>query len=187
MAHYDRTGDNHFVYTQTNQKEIDALNVMAYAGYWLLPEKLQIAANGGLFRYFNFGNDYTHCYTSWFYACSITAYLGNFTLQGYVDNGSRFLEGESKGYHGAYSVVKASYTWRDCQLSLSWANPLDNNYKAYENELLNRNLYKHIIGYSKGNGNHVALSISWRLSRGGRHKAAERRIRMSDTDNGIMK
>lgn len=187
MAHYERTGDNHFVYTQTNQKEIDALNVMAYAGYWLLPEKLQIAANGGLFRCFNFGNDYTHFYTSWFYACSITAYLGNFTLQGYVDNGSRFLEGESKGYNGAYSVVKASYTWRDCQLSLSWANPLDNNYKAYENELLNRNLYKHTVGYSRGNGNQVALSISWRLSRGGRHKAAERRIRMSDTDNGIMK
>jgi hypothetical protein len=108
-------------------------------------------------------------------------------LPRYVDNGSRFLEGESKGYNGAYSVVKASYTWRDCQLSLSWANPLDNNYKAYENELLNRNLYKHTIGYSRGNGNQVALSISWRLSRGGRHKAAERRIRMSDTDNGIIK
>lgn len=70
---------------------------------------------------------------------------------------------------------------------VAWANPLDNNYKAYENELLNRNLYKHTIGYSRGNGNQVALSISWRLSRGGRHKAAERRIRMSDTDNGIMK
>ena len=187
MAHYERTDDNQFIYTQINQKEIDALDVYAYASYWLLPEKLQIAANGGIYRCFNFGYDYTHCYTSWFYASSITAYLGNFTLQGYVDNGNRFLEGESKGYNGAYSVLKASYTWRDLQLSLSWANPFKSNYKSYENELLNRNIHKHTVGYSKANGNLISLNISWRLSRGSKHKSAEKRINLRDTDNGIIK
>ena len=187
MAHYERRDDNQFIYTQVNQKEIDALDVMAYAGYWLLPEKLQIAANGGLYRCFNFGNDYTHCYTSWYYAGSVTAYLGNFTLQGYIDNGSRFLEGESKGYNGAYSVLKVSYVWRDWQFALSWANPFDNNYKAYENELLNRDIYKHTVGYSKGNGNLISLNLSWRLSRGSKHKSAEKRINLRDTDNGIIK
>ena len=187
MAHYERTDGNQFIYTQINQKEIDVLDVYAYASYWLLPEKLQIAANGGIYRCFNFGYDYTHCYTSWFYASSITAYLGNFTLQGYVDNGNRFLEGESKGYNGAYSVLKASYTWRDLQFSLSWANPFNNNYKSYENELLNRNLYKHTVGYSNANGNQVSLNISWRLSRGSKHKSAEKRINLRDTDNGIIK
>ena len=187
MAHYERTDGNQFIYTQINQKEIDVLDVYAYASYWLLPEKLQIAANGGIYRCFNFGYDYTHCYTSWFYASSITAYLGHFTLQGYVDNGNRFLEGESKGYNGAYSVLKASYAWRDLQFSLSWANPFNNNYKSYENELLNRNLYKHTVGYSNANGNQVSLNISWRLSRGSKHKSAEKRINLRDTDNGIIK
>ena len=187
MAHYERTDDNQFIYTQINQKEIDVLDVYAYASYWLLPEKLQIAANGGIYRCFNFGYDYTHCYTSWFYASSITAYLGNFTLQGYVDNGNRFLEGESKGYNGAYSVLKASYTWRDWQFSLSLANPFKSNYKSYENELLNHNLYKHIVGYSNANGNQVSLNISWRLSRGSKHKSVEKRINLRDTDNGIIK
>ena len=187
MAHYERTDDNQFIYTQINQKEIDVLDVYAYASYWLLPEKLQIAANGGIYRCFNFGYDYTHCYTSWFYASNITAYLGNFTLQGYVDNGNRFLEGESKGYNGAYSVLKASYTWRDLQLSLSWANPFKSNYKSYENELLNRNIHKHTIGYSKANSNMISLNISWRLSRGSKHKSAEKRINLRDTDNGIIK
>ena len=187
MAHYERTDGNQFIYTQINQKEIDVLDVYAYASYWLLPEKLQIAANGGLYRCFNFGYDYTHCYTSWFYASSITAYLGHFTLQGYVDNGNRFLEGASKGYNGAYSVLKAAYTWRDWQFSLSWANPFNNNYKSYENELLNSNLYKHTVGYSKANGNLISLNISWRLSRGSKHKSAEKRINLRDTDNGIIK
>ena len=187
MAHYERTDDNRFIYTQINQKEIDALDIMAYASYWLLPEKLQMAANGGIYRCFNFGYDYTHCYTSWYYAGSITAYLGKFTLQGYVDNGNRFLEGESKGYNGAYSVLKASYTWRNWQFSLSWGNPFNSHYKSYENELLNRNLYKHTIGYSKDSGNQVSLNISWRINRGSRHKSAEKTISLSDKDNGIIK
>ena len=187
MAHYEWTDDNQFIYTQINQKEIDALNVMAYVSYWLLPEKLQVAANGGIFRCFNFGYDYTHCYTSWFYAASITAYLGKLTLQGYIDNGNRFLEGESKGYNGAYSVLKASYSWRDLQLSLSWANPFKSNYKSYENELLNRNIYKHTVGYSDANSNLLSLNISWRLSRGSKHKSAEKKINLRDTDNGIIK
>ena len=187
MAHYERTDNNRFIYTQINQKEIDALDVMAYASYWLLPEKLQMAANGGIYRCFNFGYDYTHCYTSWYYAGSITAYLGKFTLQGYVDNGNRFLEGESKGYNGAYSVLKASYTWGDWQFSLSWGNPFNSHYKSYENELQNRNLYKHTIGYSKDSGNQVSLNISWRINRGSRHKSAEKTISLSDKDNGIIK
>lgn len=187
MAHYERTDDNKFIYTQINQKEIDALDAMAYVGYWLLPEKLQIAAYGGVNRCFNYGNDYTHCYTSWYYVGSITAYLGKFTLQGYIDNGNRFLEGESKGYNGAYSVLKAAYSWRDWQFSLSWANPFKSNYKSYENELLNRNLYKHTISYSKDSGNLVTLNVSWRLSRGSKHKSAEKKINLRDTDNGIIK
>lgn len=187
MAHYERTQDDHFIYTQMNQKGINALNVMAYAGYWVVPEKLQVAANGGLFRCFNYGNDYTHCYTSWFYVGSITAYLGNFTLQGYIDNGSRFLEGETKGYSGAYAALKAAYKLKDWQFSLTWANPLNSHYKLYENELLNRNLYKYTIGYSPSLGNQISLNLSWRFSRGSRHKSIAKRIALSDTDNGIMK
>ena len=187
MAHYERTDDNRFIYTQINQKEIDVLNITAYAGYWILPEKLQVAANGGMYRGFNFGYDYTHCYTSWFYVGSITAYLGKFYLRGYIDNGTRFLEGESKSYNGAYSALQASYNLKNWQFSLTWANPLCSNYKSFENELLNRNLYKHSIGYYKDSGNCISLNIVWRLNRGRNHQSAEKRINLKDTDNGIMK
>lgn len=187
MAHYERTDDNRFIYTQINQKEIDVLDITAYAGYWLLTEKLQVAANGGMYRCFNFGYDYTHCYTSWFYVGSITAYLGKFYLRGYIDNGTRFLEGESKSYNGAYSALQASYNLKNWQFSLTWANPLCSNYKSFENELLNRNLYKHSIGYSKDSGNCISLNIVWRLSGGRNHQSAEKRINLKDTDNGIMK
>lgn len=72
-------------------------------------------------------------------------------------------------------------------MSLTWTNPFDNNYKTYENELLNRNLYKRTADYSKANANCITLNVSWRLSRGNRHKPTERRISLQDNDNGIMK
>ena len=187
MAHYERTEDNRFVFTQINQKEIDVLNVTAYVSYWFLPKKLQIAANGGMSRDFNYGNDYRHLYTSWFYSGRITAYLGNFSLQGYMDSGSRFLEGESKGFTGAYTTLQLSYSVKDWHFSMAWTNPFNSKHRSYENELLNRNLYKHTIGYSKDYSNLLTLNVSWRLSKGKKHLSADKRINLQDADNGIMK
>lgn len=186
MALYERTADDKFIYTQINQKAINVLNAMAYASYWISPNKLQINAYGGMMRCFNYGFDYTHCYTSWFYSAGITAYLGKFTLLAYADNGYRFLEGETKGYSGAYTTLQCSYSYKDWQFSLTWSNPFINNYKVSESEILNRNLYKHLVLNDRDSGNSLSLNISWRLSRGRKHHSADKTINLRDTDNGII-
>ena len=186
MALYERTADDKFIYTQINQKAINVLNAMAYASYWISPNKLQINANGGMMRCFNYGFDYTHCYTSWFYSAGITAYLGKFTLLAYANNGFRFLEGETKGYSGAYTTLQCSYSYKDWQFSLTWSNPFINNYKSAESEILNRNLYKHLVLNDRDSGNSLSLNISWRLSRGRKHQSADKTINLRDTDNGII-
>lgn len=186
MALYERTADDKFIYTQINQKAINVLNAMAYASYWISPNKLQINAHGGMMRCFNYGFDYTHCYTSWFYSAGITAYLGKFTLLAYADNGYRFLEGETKGYSGAYTTLQCSYSYKDWQFSLTWSNPFINNYKVSESEILNRNLYKHLVLNDRDSGNSLSLNISWRLSRGRKHQSADKTINLRDTDNGII-
>lgn len=187
MALYERTDDNGFIYTQMNQKAIDVLQAYAYAGYWIIPEKLQVTANGGLYRCFNFGNDYTHCYTSWFYVGNIVAYLGKFTLLAVADNGYSFLEGENKGYNGGITALKASYKLHDWQFSLTWMSPFNPKYKQYESEILNRNLHKHDVGYDKDSGNRLMLNIAWRINQGKKRQAAEKSISLKDTDNGIIK
>ena len=186
MALYERTADDKFIYTQINQKAINLLNTMAYASYWIMPEKLQVYANGGMMRCFNYGFDYTHCYTSWFYSAGISAYLGDFTLLAYADNGYRFLEGEKKGYSGAYTTLQCSYNYKDWHFSLSWSNPFINNYKSTESEILNRNLYKHFVEHNGDSGNSVSLNISWRLTKGRKHQSADKTINLRDTDNGII-
>ena len=137
-------------------------------------------------RCFNYGYDYTHCYTSWFCSAGITAYLGKFTLLVYADNGFRFLEGETKAYNGANTILQCSYNYGDWQFSFTWSNPFINSYKSTESEILNRNLYKHMLYYSRDSGNSLSLNISWRLSKGREHQSADKTINLSDTDNGII-
>lgn len=179
--------DNRFIYTQINQKAIDVLQSYGYASYWIVPEKLQVTAYGGLYRCFNFGNNYTHCYTSWFYASNIVAYLGKFTLVAVADNGNRFLEGENKGYNGGITALQASYKLHNWQFKLTWMSPFTPRYKQYESEILNRNLHKHAVGFDKDCGNRLTLNIAWRISQGKKRQAAEKTINLNDTDNGIIK
>lgn len=186
MALYERTDDNQFRYTQTNQKEIDVLHLMAYAGYWLLPEKIQLSAYGGMQRCFNYGLDYTHCYTSWFYMGSLVAYLGRFTLQAYTDSGSRWLEGETRGFSSAVTALSASYGHKGWQVSLQWYNPFVQNLKTSSSELLNRHLHKLTAAYSRDWGNRLTLNVSWRLDRGKKRQAGDKTIHLKDTDNGIL-
>ena len=187
MAHYERTPDDKFIYTQINQKSMDLLTLSGFVGYWIIPEKLKASAYVGMQRYFNYGNDYSHFYTSFFYVGNVTAYLGNFTLQGYIDNGNRFFEGEKKGYNGAYSVLQASYQHKDWQFSLSWKNPFVNNYKSKEDEIFNCNLHKLTTSYDKANGNQVFFSVSWRISQGKKYMSVDKTINLRDTDDGIMR
>ena len=186
MAHYERTADDKFIYTQINQKEIDLLRISAYASYWILSEKLQASVYGGMQRCFNYGNDYSHFYTSWYYTGDLTAYLGKFTLMAYVDNGNRFLEGEMKGYSGAYAALQASYQHKDWQFSLAWGNPLVKNYKFNEGEILNKDLHKLTSVYDRSSGNCIILGVSWRMARGTKYNSANKKLNNRDTDNGIL-
>lgn len=186
MATYERTDDNRFIYSQHNQKEINALQAMAYVNYWMIPDRLSVSAYGGLFRCFNFGDDYTHCYTSYFITGNVGVYWKNFSLLAYADNGWRFLEGETKGYNGMETALRASYTLRQWKFSLTWQHPLMNQYKKFESEVLNRNLQKTTTLYSR-ESNLVSLGISWRFSKGRRFQPADKTIQLKDNDTGIIR
>lgn len=186
MALYERTPDDQFLYTQVNQKAINLLRPSLYAGYWLLPGKLQVMLYGGLQRCFNYGFSYTHCYTSWFCTGSLSAYLGEFTLQAYADNGSRWFEGEARGFSGSYAVLQAAYKYRDWHFSLSWQNPFCGNYRSFESEVLHKDLHKLHTTYDADGGNRLTLGVTWRMSRGRKYKSAEKTLHHRDTDNGIL-
>lgn len=187
MAHYERTEDNKFIYTQRNQDRIEVINAMLYLNYWLIPDKVSASATGGLFRCFNFGDDYTHCYTSYFASASINAYLGNFMLSAYTYNANRFLEGETKGYNAGNINLQASYTNKNWFLALTWNNPFLGNQRLFESELLNKNLYKIKTLRSSFATDVISLNISYKFSNGRRYRDIKKAINLRDTDSGILR
>lgn len=186
MAVYERTSDDRFLYSQKNQKRIEVLLLQAYSNYWLVPEHLSVMGMGGLFRCFNFGDDYTHCYTSYIVQIGIDAYFDKFSFSLSADNGNRFLEGETKGCSGYHVNVQASYRLGNCQFSLTWQNPFDNKYRQDKTEILNRYLHKVVSSYSKDEGNMVVLNVVWRINGGKKYHNVQRKAIRWDNETGIM-
>lgn len=186
MAVYERTHDDKFIYTQRNQKKIEAINAMLYVNYWLIPNKLSAMVYGGLFRCFNFGDDYTHCYTSYFGSANVNAYLGNLSLSAFIDAGSRFLEGETKGYNAGSADLQASYRLNNFNISLVWSQPFTSSRRLFQSEILNRNLQKLRTLRSSFDTNSVSINVSYRFGGGRKYNAAKKTINLRDNDSGIL-
>lgn len=136
---------------------------------------------------FNYGDDYTHFYTSGFYAVSANAYLGNFTLQVYSDNGNRFLEGETRGYNAGNTTLAGTYQHKNWTFSLYYEQPFFSKYKEQEAEVMNRNVHKLMTVYNSDKINLVSLKITYCFDHGRKYKSSEKNINLRDSDAGILK
>lgn len=170
MAAYLRTDDNRFVYTQRNQRGIRMLYFTDNLSYTIIPERLVANVNGGFFRYFNFGDDYTHVHNFWMVGGSLQAYLGRWTLTAQADNGYRFLEGENLGWNYGIPALQCSYQVGSCSVSLTWDHCFMANPKAISSHLLNRYMHKDYELRSKTIGNFVSLNFTWKLTHGRSYK-----------------
>lgn len=183
----DGDGRTLFVYTQQNQPGCDLLSGTLYANWQVVPKRLNIAAYGGVFRFFNVGDDYRHYHTSFNGSLMATAFLGPFTLTGYIDNGWNFMEGELRGRQDSYSVVSAQYRRGNVSLALHWQRPLLNKSRSFHSEILSRYVHKDSSLYSCDNANRLSLNLTWTLNRGRKYADIERTINHRDTDAGVMK
>lgn len=186
MAAYFRTDDNRFVYTQRNQRGIKMIYFTDNLSYTIIPDRLVANANGGFFRYFNFGDDYTHLHNFWMVGGSLQAYLGHWTLTVQADNGFRFLEGENLGWNYGMPELQCSYQAGPCSLSVTWDHCFMANPKAMSSHLLNRYMHKDYELRSKTLGNLITLNFTWKLGRGRNYKEAQRKLNNKDTQTGII-
>jgi hypothetical protein len=187
MARYERTASDEFLYSQQNMGSISLFHVQDNLRYELIPEHLSVTLTGGINRFFNVCSLYRHYLTSYTYGGSVQAYLGKWTLQGYADNGWRFLEGERLGHNGAFSYLAISYSWGNCSLSLDVQHVFQQHPRMYKSQLLNEYLHKSEIERNRDLGNMIGLNFTWRLSKGKAYKQIEKRIeRQEDKQTGIM-
>ena len=180
-------GSTYFLFTRTNQPAVNLFYVNNYTRYDVLPGKLSLNFMGGLYRCFNFGDDYTHHSSAFNWSAGADAYLGRLSLSAYVDNGWNFLEGETKNRQATVYYLTASYRLGDFSVSLFWQHCFQNRVKMNDAELLNRYVHKTMRMYSGDLGNMLTLSLTWRLSRGREHKSVNRNAVKRGGDTGIIK
>ena len=76
MEQYIRR-DGHFYQTQTNaDNACNFFYIQSYNQWDIIPERLSLSAYGGIYRFFNYGEDYAHTYTAYNGGYSLQAYLG---------------------------------------------------------------------------------------------------------------
>ena len=176
-----------FLFTRANQRRISMFYVDNYTRYDPLPGKLSLMFFGGLYRCFNYGDDYTHHSSAFNWGAGADAYLGRLSLSAHVDNGWSFLEGETKGI-GTYAwYLTASYRLGNFNVSLYWQHCFQNRVETNHSELLNRYVHKTLRMYSGDMGNMLTFSLSWRISKGRERKAVSRNAVKRGGDTGIIK
>ena len=180
--------DDHFYQTQTNaDNECNFFYVESYNQWDIIPEKLTATVYGGIYRFFNFGEEYTHTYTSFNGGCSLQAYLGRWTLGAYADNGWNFMEGEHRGHQAPAWYFTCNYRMNDAfSISLYAQHPFSQHPLTNRTEVVSRYLQKDISQHSRDYGNMLTLKLSYRLDHGRKYRDILRSMNHSDKETGIL-
>ena len=180
--------DGHFYQTQTNaDNECNFFYFESYNQWDIIPEKLTATVYGGIYRFFNFGEDYTHTYTSFNGGCSLQAYLGRWTLGAYADNGWNFMEGEHRGHQAPAWYITCNYRMNDAfSISLYAQHPFSQHPLTNKTEVVSRYVQKEISQHYRDYGNMLTLKLSYRLDRGRKYREIQRSMNHSDKETGIL-
>ena len=180
--------DDHFYQTQTNaDNECNFFYINTYNQWDIIPEKLTATIYGGIYRFFNYGEDYTHTYTSFNGGCSLQAYLGRWTLGAYADNGWNFMEGEHRGHQAPAWYITCNYRVNNAfSISLYAQHPFSQHPLTNKTEVVSRYVQKEISQHYRDYGNMLTLKLSYRFDHGRKYRNIQRTMNHSDKETGIL-
>ena len=182
-----RTADDVFVFSYAELPKCNLFYVQQSGRWRIIPEKLDFNWSGGVYRFFNYGTDYKHHFTSFYCSAWASAYLGKFSLIAYADNGWRGLEGEIRYKNGTTVYAGGSYRLKHGSVSLFVQQPFQKNPLTARSELLNRFVQQRSENHSTDYGNVIILKFTWQLSHGREYKQIQRSQQQQDRETGIMK
>ena len=180
--------DDHFYQTQNNaDNECNFFYVDSYNQWEIIPEKLTATVYGGIYRFFNYGENYTHTYTSFNGGCSLQAYLGRWTLGAYADNGWNFMEGEHRGHQAPAWFITCNYRMNNAfSISLYAQHPFSQHPLTNKTEVISRYVQKDISQHQRDYGNMLTLKLSYSLDRGRKYRDIQRTMNHKDSETGIL-
>lgn len=187
LAKYTRTENDQFLYTQANQPHCNMLYLTNDTRFDIIPDHLILSVNAGIYRFFNKGDEYSHCYTAYNYGGTLQGYWGKWTVMLYADNGWNFMEGEKIGHNPPSLAASASYHMGDFDFTLYMHNPFMAHPKSYSAEIVNALLRKQVRGYDNSGGNLFRIGVAWNINRGKEYRKIQRNINNEERETGILK
>ncbi len=180
--------DGRFYQTQTNaDNKCNFFYFDSYNQWDIIPSKLTATVYGGIYRFFNYGEDYTHTYTSFNGGCSLQAYLGRWTFGAYADNGWNFMEGEHRGHQAPAWYITCNYRINDAfSFSLYAQHPFCQHPLTNKTEVVSGYVQKEISQHYRDYGNMLTLKLSYRLDNGRKYRDIQRSMNHSDKETGIL-
>ena len=185
MTRTERQGTD-FVTWRENQRRIRMLWAMQYLQWQVIPQRLQLSANMGVYRMLNNGNDYFHALTVVAASADATAFLGRFTLFAHYDSGWHFMENETEGRQPGAFYVGGNCQLGDFTLGLYWQHPLRSKVTTDESWTHNRYVQRHFVQTSRDTASLLNLTLTWRLSHGRQYHDISRTLRLKDDDTGMV-
>ncbi len=180
--------DDHFYYTQTNaDNDCRFFYIESYNQYDIIPQKFSATVYGGIYRFFNFGDGYTHTYTSFNGGCSLQAYLGRWTFGAYADNGWNFMEGEHRGHQAPAWYFTCNYRLNDAfAIALYLQHPFCQHPLTNKTEIVSRYVQKELSQHSRDYGNMLTFKLSWRLDHGRKYRDIHRTMNYNDSGTNVL-
>jgi hypothetical protein len=180
------TGDDAvFIYRYVNADHYTRLGSQLNFRWSILPDKLNLNLQGGVNRYHNESEQFSHSYTAWNGSASADYTVKRWTLSASVSSRYNSLWGEQISYGENNSAIAAAYRLKNLDLSLMWMYPLQAQGWSAGNKNLSTLTSKRNWTYIKDNGNMITLMVYWRFNGGRSFDSGRKKLNNSDRERGI--
>ena len=162
-----------------------------YTQVQLIPEKLKLSLSGGYYYFYNRGTDYLHKHHRLNGTLWLTADISRFSIEGVVDSGWGFTEGENRSIsRPTYNLslqyrvpLRSSHT---LTLGISGSQLFQPHYLREKVQTLNRFVQQHTRFYSPVSGNLFLFTLNWKFSSGVKIEGVNQRIKAQKADSGLI-
>lgn len=185
-----RVEDNNsfqFIYGNDNQKSFHHLQARLHTRIEMIKDWLSLSLSGGLNRYINNGNEYTHTYTGCFGGVQLEGNYKNWMLSANFNTDLNYLFAEMLNYSSKSTGISVKYKYKDCQIGGGVMNPFLANGTPSGSKILSSVVKKESWNYTRDYGNMVYITLSWNFSFGRKYNSSQKKLNNSDNDSGIVK
>ena len=173
-----------------NQRSFQSLNTELMIGtngadLFGLKDFLTLYASAGFTRSWSEGLDYSHTYNNFYYGVMVDLQYKNFSLGGQFRKVENNFYGETIKKNENQVAFIAMYTKNSLQVGCGVMFPFTNNYKTGKERISEVAPFRSDT-FVKETGRMFILRVGYSFEFGRRHKAGNKSLNNTDTDNGII-